>query len=401
MKADRVLHKLLKKACQSMHKMRRAALASNVMALLHGTRLTVTDLGRSIQRNTQQKHRIKCADRLLSNARLHGERHDVYASVISLLIGTRTRPIIVVDWSDMDARKRHFLLRASIPVQGRSLTLYEEIHTLAYKEKPKTHAHFLQQLKAMLPNPCCPIIVSDAGFRVPWFKQVRTLGWDWIGRVRNRTLVKLSQEAVWKPCKALYEEATQTPKALGVAQMARRNPMDCQLIVYQAKPKKRIHKNRLGKKSRGSYSRKHAMSAKEPWLLATSLPADSSLANKVVKAYALRMQIEEAFRDVKSMRFGLGLALHVSYQVKRLEIMLLVAHLALVVAWLLGRATQLTAQHYGYQANTVKDRLVLSTLFIGLKVIQDTYTKLYAADIAAAWQSLNDIIQSHCEFEGI
>ena len=33
-----------------------------------------------------------------------------------------------IDWSDIDNRKDHFLLRASLAAQGRSLTLYEENH---------------------------------------------------------------------------------------------------------------------------------------------------------------------------------------------------------------------------------------------------------------------------------
>jgi hypothetical protein len=55
-------------------------------------------------------------------------------SLTQLLIGTKQRPVIIIDWSDMDDCKRHFLLRASGPVQGRSLTLYEEVHTVKSKE---------------------------------------------------------------------------------------------------------------------------------------------------------------------------------------------------------------------------------------------------------------------------
>ena len=108
------------------------------------------------------------------------------------------------------------------------------------------------------------------------------------------------------------------------------------------------------------------------------------------------MQIEEAFRDLKSTRFGLSLELHRSYQVERLQALLLIATLALMVAWLLGQATQNTGQHRQYQANTVRNRVVLSTMFIGLQVIDDARVTLRWVDILAAWQSLDDIIQSHC-----
>ena len=69
----------------------------------------------------------------------------------------------MVDGSDLDECKRHFLLRASVPVNGRSLTLYEEVHTLKSKEKPKTPQHFLPTLKSLLPPSGRPILLTDAG----------------------------------------------------------------------------------------------------------------------------------------------------------------------------------------------------------------------------------------------
>jgi len=100
---------------------------------------------------------------LLSNTHLHGERQTLYAEFVQRLIGPRKHPIIIVDWSDMDDCKQHFLLRASLAVEGKALTLYEEVHTVKTKEKPKTHLNFITALKGMLANACRPIIVSDAG----------------------------------------------------------------------------------------------------------------------------------------------------------------------------------------------------------------------------------------------
>ncbi len=52
----------------------------------------------------------------------------------TLLVSPNSTPNILVDWSDIDERKEHFLLRASLATQGRSLTLYEEVHPLSRKE---------------------------------------------------------------------------------------------------------------------------------------------------------------------------------------------------------------------------------------------------------------------------
>lgn len=401
MQARQVLHKLLNDVCALMHQTRRTALEATVMAALSGTRMTVTDLGRSIHSPAKEKNCIKRADRLLSNPHLHQERESVYAELAHVFVGSRTRPIVIVDWSDMDEYARHYLLRASLALEGRSVTLYEEVHTVKTKEKAKTHLAFLETLKGMLPETCRPIVVSDAGFRVPWFTLVESFGWDWIGRVRNRTLVQWANDDVddkeaWFPCKILYEQATAIPKGLGMARLARSNPIACQLILYKGKPKGRVQKNRQGKRSGATRSRRAAAAGKEPWLLATSLPMQSTLAKKVVNCYSQRMQIEESFRDLKSTRFGLSLELHLTYQVERLQAMLLIANLALLVAWLMGKATELTEQQWQYQANTIRKRKVLSTIFIGLKIIDDPRVTLTAHDLILAWQQLHDLIRSHC-----
>jgi hypothetical protein len=45
----------------------------------------------------------------------------------------------------------------------------------------------------MLPKRCRPVIVTDAGFKVPWFKEISALGWHFIGRVRGKVSVRLLQ----------------------------------------------------------------------------------------------------------------------------------------------------------------------------------------------------------------
>ena len=399
MQAGQVLDRLLRKICPDTHKLRRTALFGNVMAALHGAVLTVTHLGRALSSDAKEKHCIKRADRLLSNRRLQRERLEVYTALAGQLIGSKQRPVLLVDWSDMDECKRHFLLRASVPLEGRALTVYEEVHTLRTKEKPKTHQRFLQTLQKMLPPDCRPIVVSDAGFRTPWFKEVEALGWDWVGRIRNRHQVQLCGEAAWIPCKRVYDKATSTPRALGQARLTQNNPITCRLVLYKGKSKGRVHLNRLGQASRSSHNKKHAQTQREPWLLGTSLPEGFKHAEKVVKLYALRMKIEEAFRDVKSTRFGLSLELHRTYQVERLQTLLLIATLALMVAWLMGKATELTGQHRHYQANTVRNRVVLSTIFVGLKVIDDPRLTLRLVDLLAALRCLDQLIQNHCPSE--
>ena len=392
-----LLHKRLADACPWMHAMRREALVAVVSAAVVGTRLTVTALGRAMVSQAKEKHCIKRADRLVSNRNLQAECFEVYIAQARRVIGAAQRPVVIVDWSDLDGDKRHFLLRASTPVGGRSLTLYEEVHTLACKDKPKVQQAFLKKMQKVLPAGCRPIVVTDAGFRTPWFKQVERLGWDWVGRIRHRHWVQFANQDQWVTCKSLYEQATGRPKVLGEACVTKSNPIDCRLVLYEAKPKGRVKTTQRGERARSRHSEKNAAREREPWLLATSLPAGSKLAKRVVGLYATRMQIEEAFRDLKSARYGLSLEYSGTRQLQRLQVLLLIGSLAMMVLWLFGKATELTDQHRQYQANTIKDRVVLSTIFLGLQVLDDARIVLTPGDIRLAAKTLHGIVKACAE----
>ena len=392
MQATQVLHKIMKKSASHLHKTRRQALETVVLSALEGRRLTVTDLGRSIRSGTTHKHQIKRADRLLSNPYLHKEGFELYKQLCHQLMGARTRPIVLIDWSDMDDHKQHFILRAALAVEGRAHTLYEEVHTLATKEKRQTHKTFLHQLKVILPQACRPVLVTDAGFRTMWFKQVQARGWDWVGRIRNRHDMRWEQGGPWFDAKKCYSRATSCPTFLGHGVLTQRHQLACQFILYKGKAQGRHHKTRFGDRVQCAHSRKIAMREKEPWLLATSLPSTSTLAKAVVKYYKARMQIEESFRDVKSHRFGLGLNYHRTQHAKRLQVLLLIATLALMVLWILGQAIRLAKRHYAFQANSVRDRNVLSVIFIGIQMAQQTRIKIPSYYMDKSWEQLRDSV---------
>ena len=153
---------------------------------------------------------------------------------------------------------------------------------------------------------CRPIIVTDAGFRTPWFQHVEALGWDWVGRIRHRHKMRWRSGGRWFDAKRCYQQASGTARYLGQAVLTRSNPWACQLVVYRGKVRGRKHYTCAGNVAQSRRSRTYAARAREPWLLATSLPLTSKLAKQVVRLYRLRMSIEEGFRDMKSHQFGLG-----------------------------------------------------------------------------------------------
>lgn len=397
MKAKSFLSKMLLNVTPSMHKTRRLSLFSAIESAINGGSLSVTGLGRNIDSQAKEKHRIKRVDRLCNNINLHGEINTIYKQMNVLLISPHSTPIILVDWSDLDERKQHFLLRASLATQGRSLTLYEEVHPLSRKEKPEVHRHFMDKLKAILPVFCSPIVISDAGFRIPWFRLVESLGWDYIGRVRNATYCKRKQDSTWFPVKKLYEKATRKSKDLGIYQKGKKQLFESRLIIVKRKPKGRKDKTVTGEKARMSKSsRSCAARESEPWLLATSLKSKKDIAKKVRRLYATRMQIEESFRDMKT---GLNMNASDTRIIKRLSVLLLVALLAQYLLFLLGLTVKAANQHRQYQANSVKSKNVLSNQFIGLRAYKDKRLRLLKKHWIEALDTLKKLIiepQAYC-----
>jgi len=281
-------------------------------------------------------------------------------------------------------------------VEGRSLTLLEEIHPQSSKEKPKTHRLFMEKLKRILPSSCSPIIVTDAGFRGPWFKLVQSLNWDYIGRVRNHTFCKNTEDEEWHPVKDLYANASSVAKSLGCYQVAKQSPVCSQMVVYKSKKKGRKDLVATGEKARSSKrSKANAARNREPWLLATSLTSQHpNFAQKMVAIYSCRMQIEESFRDVKT---GLNFNLSNTRKIKRLEVLLLIALLAQFVLFLLGMAVKLMDKHRRYQANSIKNRNVLSYQFIGLRAFKDNGLIIQEKDWLVAYDRLQQSIREPFE----
>lgn len=391
MKATNILNALLTDVTPTMHKKRRQCINTMVQSLMSGASLSVTSLGRHIKSKTSEKHQIKRSTRLCSNPHLHTERIAIYTNLCRRIVGSQQHPIILVDWSDLDPRKQHFLLRAATAVKGRSITLMEEIYPLSQKEKPSVHKAFMSRLKASLPEGCKPIVVTDAGFRVPWFKLIESLGWDYVGRVRNRTFCKSKSDSDWYGVKELYAQAPLKPKSLGTYQLCRRNPVSCHMVVFKQKNKGRKHLTATGERARcNSHSRSNANREKEPWLLATSLEnGSSSFAKTIVKIYQTRMQIEESFRDLKT---GLNFNESNTRKHKRLSVLLLLAMLGQFVLFLLGMAVKIAGKHRRYQANSIKTQSVLSYQFIGLRAFKDTTLRLKGCDWQAARRKMQQLM---------
>tara|TARA_R110001632_G_scaffold214612_1_gene341357 strand:- start:903 stop:2090 length:1188 start_codon:yes stop_codon:yes gene_type:complete len=371
MNATTILNKILPFVSPNMHKNRRNALSACVLSLAQGNLCTVTSIGRGIQSKAYEKHRIKRSDRLLSNPNLHREALSIYAYICRLFV-IQTRPIISVDWSDLDARGQHFLIRASTAFEGRSITLYEEVHDKLTKEKPKTHRQFLSVLKALLPSKAKPIIVTDAGFKTPWLDEVVKQGWDYVGRVRRPRKYYDGSLQAWRCISTLFSSANQKPKHLELKHR-QSSPIKNQFVLYKSPPKGRHSINQKGKRRASLSSLTAARGAKEPWLLVSSLPVNRLFAKRCVSAYETRMQIEEGFRDMKSSRFGLGFELSYTSKIERLSNLILLTTVTALLLVLVGKVIELAGYAKRFQVNTLRKRRVLSHFYLGKRAIMTRF----------------------------
>ena len=93
---------------------------------------------------------------------------------------------------------------------------------------------------------------------------------------------------------------------------------------------------------------------KEPWCLVAS---ERKVATRtLIRYYAKRWGIETSFRDIKDMRFGMGLSAMRLSKPERTDRMLLLSALAIALLTLLGAAGECLGYDRWLKANTVKYR---------------------------------------------
>ncbi len=161
------------------------------------------------------------------------------------------------------------MLRAWLPVGGRSLTLYEEVHPQQKLNNAALHQRFMQRLATLLGAGVPPIIIGDAGFNVPFHCEVDALGWPCVGRVRGRDFVRLTSR--WTSCKRIFMRATATPTALGEGEWVCSNPLRAVFALLCRAPKGRRGNPEFGTRSRSKASTQHPRGAKELRVLVASI----------------------------------------------------------------------------------------------------------------------------------
>lgn len=361
MRTKELCHKLLSKT--SIHQKRISVISEIVETILESKELGVTQVGRKMNNHCQTRSNIRKVDRLYSNIHLPKE-HEVISQCLSEWLIVNPKPLLVVDGSKI-SNSQWYLLRASLVAQGRAICIFEMIYTQRENASLRLYKRFLRKLNGILPSSCKPILITDAEFRGPWFKAVTALGWDYVGRLRGDRKCALEREK-FTSLENIRKQATNQSTYLGYGFLNIQHPQAGYFYSYKAPSKGRHAHTRSGCHSDTEKSRKQAKAAKEPWIIFSSLKQSPS---QIIKAYGYRMTIEENFRDLKSGRYGLGLEMTHSKHKNRYQVMLILAMLAAVIAYLIGFVAEHHHVHYQFQSNSVKNKRVLSRFFLGCEII--------------------------------
>jgi len=369
---------------RGVHLARSRAVFALVQTVIGSGKLSLTSLGRAIATRTSPKHGIKRVDRLLGNIRLHAERIIFFRAIARRVLRGNRRPVLLVDWTSVTPKL--WALVAAVACEGRALIVYAESYPIARYMKPEVQGEFLRRLQRVLPGGCIPIVVTDAGFRSPWMKAVVRLGWDYVGRIRHGKVHHLRSKT-WMGFGLLWRRIRTVPTDLGLFELGLRTQYPCRLVGLRKRDGIRVPTTPKGRGFRiDKGPDRQRRTALEPWTLATSL--DRS-AREIVGYYQQRMQIEETFRDTKSSRFGISMDHARTASPERADVLLLLAAFAHLVSILVGLAAESLGLHLRHQANTVKNRRIISLARLGRLVVTSSgpHPRLRWR---AAWDLLTD-----------
>jgi hypothetical protein len=355
--AAKIVRQFVHKHLNVIHAARRELLCAVVSAVMGGHLLSLSRLARGLMGQGSHKAALKRVDRLIGNSRIAQEAQVIGAALLRQCSQGARPLVIAVDWSEVAPDGVFVELRAALsrPGMGRGLTLYQQVYPKSKLGNARAERTLLERLHEWMPAGIAVIIVTDAGFRRPWFTEIERLGWSWIGRIRRGVCVS-RDHTHWQPAGAWFAQATGQACRWRDCALTRKFRFDCDMVLYRRRALGRKYYGRAGHGSTAKARREAQASAREPWLLAHSRQLRTFRAEEIVAFYGWRMQIEENFRDSKSLPLGMGLELSQSRSAPRLHALLLIGTLAAFLLWHIGQLAEAEGLQRRFKATTRQRR---------------------------------------------
>lgn len=302
-----------------------------VVGVVHAVSLSIHAIGTGLAaaRGLQTKHAIKQVDRLLSNPALNVWA--LFAHWVPHVVAAQTAIVVALDWTDFDADGHATIMLSLVTAHGRALPL---VWQSVPKARLKGHRNqyedeVLLRLHEVLPVGVRVTVLADRGFGdQQLYAALREFGFDFVVRFRGNVRVE-SRTGETRPAQD-WVPANGTIRHLRGARVTQdRTALDLVVCVQ-------------------------ARGMQDPWCLAVG--SATLTGAEAVRLYGRRFTIEEAFRDVKDPRYGLGLSTTHIGDPRRRDRLLLICAMAMTLLTLLGRAGESLGMDRMLKANTVKKR---------------------------------------------
>lgn len=297
---------------QDLHAKQVGSVANGALGVLRSEVLGIHAVGRALAaaRGLNDKHAVKQVDRLIGNSRI--TTWDLFAPLAEFLVADRQQVRINLDWTDFEPDGQTMLVALLQTNHGRATPLaWLTVKQSELKNRRNEYEdRLLQRLRDIIPRDVDVTIVADRGFGDHKLVQFLTkLGFGYMIRFKQAIHVHANGETRsakdWlrsggRMCVLRHAEVTM-----------HRQPVPTVVCV-------------------------HAPGMKEPWCIWASSHGMSG--QDIVKCYGKRFSCEETFRDVKDLRFGLGMSWTHVRTPERRDRMMLLAVVALLLLTLLGAA---------------------------------------------------------------
>ncbi|ATB38593.1 transposase [Cystobacter fuscus] len=329
---DQQVHAFLESLFEEdLHAKRVLSLAYAVLGVIHAASLGVHLIGKALAwaRGTKSKHGVKQVDRLLSNQGVNV--WELFAQWVPYALGQRKEAVVALDWTDFDADGQTTLVASLVASHGRTTPLvWHTVEKSALEGmRNETEDFVLHRLRQVVPEGVRLTVLADRGFGdQKFYALLEQLKFDYV--VRFRQCIQVMDEKGEK--KSAGEWVPESGRAVSL-------------------PGARVTQDET---SVGAVVCVKKKGMKEAWCLATSLK--ESTAAFVVGLYAKRFRTEETFRDMKDLRFGMGLSWVRVRSADRRDRLLLVSALACALLTLLGTAGESLGMERYLKANTAKTR---------------------------------------------
>lgn len=306
------------------------SLADGVVGVLGAEVLGIHAIGRALAaaRGVTDRHPVKQVDRLIGNRKV--KVPGLLRPWVRFVLGDRKAVRINLDWTDFDADDQTMLVASVQTTHGRSTALaWKTVRLSELKERRNGYEdELIQFLRDTIPADVRVTLVADRGFGDhKLVEYLESIGFGYM--IRFRQCIHVHAQGETRSAKDWLGPGGRMRVLRHAEVTAHRQPVPTVVCV-------------------------RAPEMKEPWCIWAS--SHDLSGKEIVNCYGKRFSCEETFRDVKDLRFGLGMSWTRIGNPERRDRMMLLAVVTLALLTLLGGAGEDLGLDKRFKTNTSPKR---------------------------------------------